>query len=88
MLIERGWSFTVSVPVTLTAALLVNAPCSCALPVTCSPRGPYCMMGVCFDCLVEIDGRPNQQGCLVEVRAGMKVARQQGPRAVDTGAAA
>ena len=52
-------------------------------PVSGSARGPYCLMGVCFDCLVEIDGRANQQGCMVEVRAGMRVVRQQGPRPHD-----
>lgn len=52
-------------------------------PVSGSARGPYCLMGVCFDCLVEIDGRPNQQGCMIEVHAGMQIVRQQGPRPVD-----
>ena len=47
-------------------------------PVTGSPRGPHCMMGVCFDCLVEIDGEPNQQACMTVVRDGMRVARQMG----------
>ncbi len=47
-------------------------------PVTGSPRGPHCMMGVCFDCLVEIDGEPNQQACMTLVRDGMRVARQIG----------
>lgn len=37
------------------------------------PRGPYCMMGVCFGCLVEIDGKPNQQACLINVREGMLI---------------
>ncbi|MEK9751822.1 MAG: (2Fe-2S)-binding protein [Rhodospirillaceae bacterium] len=41
-------------------------------------RGPFCMMGVCFDCLMEIDGMPNTQACQVVVRPGMKVARQSG----------
>ncbi len=45
-----------------------------------APRGPYCMMGVCFDCLVEIDGVGNRQGCLVPVQDGMVVATQQGRR--------
>ena len=45
-----------------------------------SPRAPFCMMGVCFDCLMEIDGVPNCQACLVEVREGMVVRRQQGRR--------
>jgi predicted molibdopterin-dependent oxidoreductase YjgC len=42
------------------------------------PRAPYCMIGNCFDCLVEVDGLPNRQGCLVPVRDGMRIRRQQG----------
>lgn len=42
-----------------------------------SPRLPYCLMGVCFDCLVEIDGEANRQACMVEVRDGMQVRRQE-----------
>ena len=42
-------------------------------------RGPYCMMGVCFECLVEIDGRPNQQACQAMIRDGMQIRRQQAP---------
>ena len=30
-------------------------------PVKAAPRMPYCMMGVCFECLAEIDGVPNRQ---------------------------
>jgi hypothetical protein len=43
-------------------------------------RAPYCMMGVCFDCLAEIDGVPNRQSCLVEARPGMRIRRQRGRR--------
>ncbi|WP_418317205.1 (2Fe-2S)-binding protein [Piscinibacter sakaiensis] len=39
-------------------------------------RAPYCMMGVCFECLVEIDGEPSVQSCLVTVREGMSVRTQ------------
>ena len=39
-------------------------------------RAPYCMMGVCFECLVRIDGIDNQQACLTAVRDGMRVERQ------------
>ncbi len=49
-------------------------------PVSGAPRAPYCMMGVCFDCLVSIDGQGNQQACMVPVREGMVVASQQGRR--------
>lgn len=51
-------------------------------PVSQSPRAPWCMMGTCFDCLLEIDGVPNRQGCQVMVSEGMMVARQQGNRRV------
>lgn len=40
-------------------------------------RGAYCNMGICFECLMEIDGQPNQQSCMTTVREGMKVRRQQ-----------
>jgi len=51
-------------------------------PVRGTPRAPYCMMGVCFDCLVEIDGVANRQACLVDVAPGMQVRRQRGAREV------
>jgi 2Fe-2S iron-sulfur cluster binding domain len=48
------------------------------------PRAPYCMMGVCFDCLAEIDGVANRQSCMVTVVPGMTIRRQLGKRAVET----
>jgi sarcosine oxidase subunit alpha len=30
-------------------------------------------MGICFECVVTIDGVPNRQGCLVEVQPGMRI---------------
>src|SRR5688500_3194219 len=53
-------------------------------PVSGAPRAPYCMMGVCFDCLVTIDGVGNRQGCLVTVAEGMAVAIQRGKRELGT----
>lgn len=53
-------------------------------PISGTPRAPLCLMGVCFDCLVEVDGVQNVQSCMVEVRAGMQVRRPDGARrAVD-----
>jgi predicted molibdopterin-dependent oxidoreductase YjgC len=60
-------------------------------PVSGAVRGPFCMMGVCYDCLVGIDGRPNQQACMTRVSEGMAVNRQLGahaPRSVAGGAGA
>jgi predicted molibdopterin-dependent oxidoreductase YjgC len=46
--------------------------------VSGAPRGPFCMMGACFDCLVEIDSEPARQACMVRVAEGMRVRRQRG----------
>lgn len=76
---------TVTVPAGLTAAaaMLMHATgATRTTPVSGSPRAPYCMMGVCFECLMEIDGEPNQQGCLVVVAEGMRIDRQLGKRKV------
>ena len=43
-----------------------------------APRGVFCGMGVCFDCLVQVDGRPNVQACLTPVRDGMTIHTQRG----------
>ena len=47
--------------------------------VTAEPRAAYCLIGACFECLMEIDGRANRQACLTEVRDGMAVRRQARP---------
>ena len=49
-------------------------------PVSGAPRAPLCLMGVCFDCLVEVDGRPNVQACMTPVAEGMQVRLQHGAR--------
>ena len=46
-------------------------------PTSGAPRGPFCMMGVCFDCLVEIDGRPNEQACMTAVAPGMRIVTRR-----------
>jgi D-hydroxyproline dehydrogenase subunit gamma len=41
------------------------------------PRGIFCGMGVCFDCLVTVDGRPHLRACLTPVVPGMQVTTQK-----------
>jgi len=66
---------------TVAAAMLASGIEHCrTTPVSGAPRAPYCMMGVCFDCLVTVDGVGNRQGCMVRVADGMAIARQQGKR--------
>jgi hypothetical protein len=52
-------------------------------PVSGGERAPYCMMGVCFDCLADIDGVPNRQSCMVAAQPGMRIRRQRGPRLIE-----
>lgn len=47
-------------------------------PVSGAPRLPYCMIGHCFDCMVEIAGQGSQQACLVSVADGMSIRPQDG----------
>ena len=40
---------------------------------TGAPRGIFCGMGACFDCLVTVDGLVEQRACMTPVRQGMRV---------------
>lgn len=83
-----GEPFTARAGDTVAAALFAAGRVACrTTPVSGAPRGPFCMMGVCFDCLVVVDGQPNQQGCLVPVTAGMRIETQVGARSVNVEAA-
>ena len=43
-----------------------------------APRGIFCGMGVCYDCLIVLNGRPNTRACLVRVEEGDVVTSQKG----------
>jgi hypothetical protein len=51
-------------------------------PVSGAPRGPFCLMGACFDCLAQVDGLANVQTCMASVCDGMRVETQRGARIV------
>lgn len=71
--VPAGASAAAAVMLAGTAAIRETA-------VTGAPRLPYCMMGICFDCLAEIDGVANRQSCMVTVTPGMRIAPQRGAR--------
>jgi D-hydroxyproline dehydrogenase subunit gamma len=56
-----------------TALLLAGRTTFGRHPVSGEAEGPWCLIGVCFGCLVEIDGVADRQACLVPVRDGMAV---------------
>lgn len=72
---------TVEVPVgeTVAAAVLASGlRHTRTTPVSDVPRLPFCLMGVCYECLMVINGQPNQRACKELVREGMTIERQRG----------
>ena len=41
------------------------------------PRLIFCGIGICFDCVVVVDGIANQRACLVEIVDGAKIESQK-----------
>lgn len=58
------------------------SPVTRTTPVQGKPRAPYCMMGVCFECLAVVDGVASTQTCMLPVHEGMRIERQHGKRSV------
>jgi len=76
-IIFEGEKKSVPAGITVTAAvLLIGVKHTRVSSVSDSPRAPYCQMGVCFECLMEINNVPNQQGCLTYIEEGMEIRRQ------------
>ena len=68
---------------TVAAVMLrQDSPVTRTTPVRGNPRAPYCMMGVCFECLAIVDGVASTQTCMLPVRDGMQVERQHGKRSI------
>ena len=86
--VRRGDSFEIEVDGILapahqgeTVASVMLASGSRALRNTRKedkPRGLFCGIGVCYDCLVVVDGRANVRACMTRAVPGMKVQTQQG----------
>jgi len=74
-LVVDGVPTAVPEGVSVAAALLGGGHASLgSAAVSGSPRGPWCLMGACFGCLVEIDGAPGERACMTPVRDGLRVA--------------
>jgi predicted molibdopterin-dependent oxidoreductase YjgC len=71
-----GKSVFLPADMNLAAALFaVGEMISRLSPTSHRPRSPHCLMGVCFECMMEIDG-VRRQACLTPVREGMTVNRR------------
>ena len=75
----EGEATTVPKGVSVAAAVFGYAnhkDCRCSF-ISGEKRAPYCFIGVCHECLMEINGKPHQQSCLIQVEEGMRINKQQ-----------
>jgi len=63
---------------TIAGALLANGQRAWRHTESGEPRGLFCGMGICFDCLVTVDGVSNVRACMTPVADGM-VVETEGP---------
>ena len=62
----------------VAAALLANGIRTLRIDEAGNPKGILCGIGYCFECRCVIDDEPDRRACMVEVKPGMRVRRQQG----------
>lgn len=68
---------------TLATVILLSDEPVCKLDKAGNPRGPFCNMGVCYDCLVTVidpaspDKPVKLQACMTRVKAGLRVFTTQ-----------
>jgi predicted molibdopterin-dependent oxidoreductase YjgC len=85
--VERGAQFEIEVdgrPVvafegeTIAAALIASGVRIFRhTNVQGAPRGIFCGMGVCFDCVMTVNGVPNVRTCVTPAEPGMRVETQR-----------
>ena len=81
----EGQPVEVSAGETVAAAVLASGiGYTRTTPLSGSPRAPFCLMGVCYECLMIIDGQPNQRACKEYVAEGMTIERQHGTGVLQT----
>jgi D-hydroxyproline dehydrogenase subunit alpha len=71
-----GRPLTATVGQSLAAALTAAGILSLRETATGGARGVFCGMGVCQDCLVVVDGVPNQRACMLKITRPVTGARQ------------
>ena len=73
-----GKPTSVPLEMTVAAALLaIGEIVSKISPTSHKPCSPHCLMGVCFECLMEING-VQRQACMTTVSEGMVINRNLG----------
>lgn len=63
----------------IATALLANGIRLCRYtPKRHEPRGIFCGIGQCTDCLMQVNGVPNVRTCVTPVQEGMDIRTQDG----------
>lgn len=62
----------------IAAALIEHGRRASRTSLSGSPRGYYCGMGVCWECVVSVKGRGHVRGCMEPVAAGLEVLSLSG----------
>lgn len=73
-----GESVTAFEGESVAAVMMVEGSVAMRTTTEGQPRGVFCGMGVCFDCLVVVDGVPNTRACMTWVKDGMQITSQRG----------
>ncbi|MCK4841344.1 MAG: (2Fe-2S)-binding protein [Methylococcales bacterium] len=77
--IVNGQSISVTKGMTVAATVLSQQQkYTRTTAISGSKRAPFCMMGVCYDCVMVINGKANQRACATYVEEGMQIEIQQG----------
>lgn len=63
---------------TVAAVLFAENLSALRTTVSGDPRGVFCGMGICFDCLVVVNQIPNTRACMTWVKDGMTISTQEG----------
>ena len=61
---------------TIAAAILASGVRTFRKTRKHAPRGPYCGIGLCYECRMTVDGVPNVRTCVAFVKPGSKVSTQ------------
>ncbi len=72
----QGHAITAKTGQSLAAALTKAGHRNFRETAKSAERGMFCGMGVCQDCLVTVDGKPNVRACMSPAKDGMTVTRQ------------
>ncbi|MEW6125717.1 MAG: (2Fe-2S)-binding protein [Acidobacteriota bacterium] len=77
MVIINGVAVSMPEGATVAAAIMQTGVTGFRKSVSGEKRAPLCGMGICFECRVTIDGRPQARSCQIVCRNGMQVSTDE-----------